>query len=475
MPMGHWQSRVSSRPTQSTVVALTLLIAWPVVTFGGVYPWTYVPLLAGATLFAAVVLVGARGQLDTVRPLFAPLLAVGAAIGIQTIPLPRPLLQALSPAVDQHLFEWDVAYSTAVTLGQSPWHALSLDPASTLLALLFYLVLAALLCAATVALSSGGVRRLLRNLLLLAALIAALAIVQDRTFNGKLWWFWTPLYGSANAFGPFVNRNHFAGWMVMAVFAGLGLLMSESAALTGGVRKGWRNRLLWLGSPDANRLTLMAGALMLMSVALVWPVSRSGIVGLVGASAVAIIWVGRTRTGVVHRLVAAGVCAMLLMVPLSRRGSELIAARFAETANFSGRVDTWRDSMVMARDFPVFGVGINAYSAGMRQYQSDRRDGHMAEAHNDYVELLASGGLLVTVPALFAAIRVLREIKRRVTEPATGHRYWLRVGAVIGLVGIGVQEAAEFSLQKPANAVLAVILMAIAMHRSSPRSLGGAT
>ena len=28
--------------------------------------------------------------------------------------------------------------------------------------------------------------------------------------------FWKPLHGG-NPFGPFINRNHFAGWMVMAL------------------------------------------------------------------------------------------------------------------------------------------------------------------------------------------------------------------------------------------------------------------
>jgi hypothetical protein len=37
-------------------------------------------------------------------------------------------------------------------------------------------------------------------------------------------------------------------------------------------------------------------------------------------------------------------------------------------------------------------------------------------------------------------------------------------GATLGLLGIAVQEMAEFSLQKPANAFLFVILLAIAMY-----------
>ena len=43
--------------------------------------------------------------------------------------------------------------------------------------------------------------------------------------------------------------------------------------------------------------------------------------------------------------------------------------------------------------------------------------------------------------------------------------YWLRIGAVVGLVAIGHQSIVDFSLQIPGNAVLFAALCAVALHR----------
>jgi hypothetical protein len=47
-------------------------------------------------------------------------------------------------------------------------------------------------------------------------------------------------------------------------------------------------------------------------------------------------------------------------------------------------------------------------------------------------------------------------------------RYWIRFGAATGLAAIAIQSAVEFSLQMPGNAVLFVVLCAIALHERVP-------
>jgi hypothetical protein len=41
----------------------------------------------------------------------------------------------------------------------------------------------------------------------------------------------------------------------------------------------------------------------------------------------------------------------------------------------------------------------------------------------------------------------------------------VRTGATLGLIGIGVQELSDFSLQMPGNALMFALLAAIAVHR----------
>jgi O-antigen ligase len=104
----------------------------------------------------------------------------------------------------------------------------------------------------------------------------------------------------------------------------------------------------------------------------------------------------------------------------------------------------------------------------MAVYQTAPRETLFVQAHNDYLQVLAEGGILVVVPALAALVLVIHGIWRRfrAREDETA-RYWLRAGAVAGLAAIAAQSLVEFSLQKPGNTVLFVVLLAVALHRPS--------
>jgi hypothetical protein len=75
---------------------------------------------------------------------------------------------------------------------------------------------------------------------------------------------------------------------------------------------------------------------------------------------------------------------------------------------------------------------------------------------------------MVAVPALLLAGLFVREVRRRFREgrdDRTG--YWIRLGAVTGLVAIAFQEIVEFSLQMPGNAALFTVLAAVAVRKAS--------
>jgi len=75
------------------------------------------------------------------------------------------------------------------------------------------------------------------------------------------------------------------------------------------------------------------------------------------------------------------------------------------------------------------------------------------------------------VPAHLLAGLFAREVRRRFRErrdDRTG--YWIRLGAVTGLVAIAFQEIVEFSLQMPGNAAFFTVLCAIAVRRASVKN-----
>src|SRR5262249_8938138 len=86
---------------------------------------------------------------------------------------------------------------------------------------------------------------------------------------------------------------------------------------------------------------------------------------------------------------------------------------------------------------------------------------------NDYLQIVAEGGLLISIPVLITIVIFVRDIRCRFKEaPKEGTTYWLRVGAAVGLISIAVQSLVDFSLQLPGNAALFVLIAATALHRS---------
>ncbi|MFP5378958.1 MAG: O-antigen ligase family protein [Vicinamibacteria bacterium] len=124
------------------------------------------------------------------------------------------------------------------------------------------------------------------------------------------------------------------------------------------------------------------------------------------------------------------------------------------------------DALRVAADFPLTGTGLNTFGIAMLRYQTVE-DGYLyIEAHNDYLHLLAEGGALLVLPALALVVVIVATIRRRFREGADDARaYWLRAGAVTGLLAIAFQSIFDFTLQMPGAAVMAVALAAVAMHR----------
>jgi O-antigen ligase len=142
-----------------------------------------------------------------------------------------------------------------------------------------------------------------------------------------------------------------------------------------------------------------------------------------------------------------------------------ITARVSETINLGlgGRQAIWRETWPMIKDFWLTGVGTGAYERAMIVYQQSPRVVYFNHAHNDYIQIAAEGGVLLAVPVLMIAVAGAWRIRRSLSGDRTAI-YWVRAGAVGGLIAVAVQSLWETGLRVPANALLFAVLAAIAMH-----------
>jgi O-antigen ligase len=91
-------------------------------------------------------------------------------------------------------------------------------------------------------------------------------------------------------------------------------------------------------------------------------------------------------------------------------------------------------------------------------------DFHLQQAHNDYLQLLAEGGVLVTLPVVATAWALFQRCRRGLRFDRGAAR-WIRGGAIVSILTIALQSLVEFSLQMPGNTALFIVLLAIVLHR----------
>jgi len=454
-------------------IALVLTaIAWGALAFGAVYPWGYWPLLLICAAVGVLSLLMVRAVVPGLGRVAAALAAVAAVVALQLVPLSAGTLASWSPTRDSLLKRYDVLYAMTAP---AAYHALSIDASATRIALACFVAFALAVIGVARLTSIAGASALVRGVVAFGALLAVFAIVQDLSLANRtgefhtvyIYGFWRDPYVN-KPFGPFINKNNYAGWMLMALPLAIGYLGAVLARLNRSVRSDWRSRLLAISSPGGAEAALVVLAALAMALSVIVSLSRSGMIAmaivLIGLAVVA----PAATTAPRQRLVRIAGAAALLLLATAWAGFGTIGDRFRDRADASmaGRLLAWQSAAHIIRDYPIAGVGANAFPAAMVTYQIADRDSFWEEAHNDYLQIVSEIGLVGAVLVAAAIVVIAVEVRKRFRDETTSTRsLWIRVGAVAGLCAIALQETVEFSLQIPANAVLFAVLIGLALHR----------
>jgi O-antigen ligase len=226
----------------------------------------------------------------------------------------------------------------------------------------------------------------------------------------------------------------------------------------------WRQRIAAMSSSDANRLLFASCALAVMVLSIVWTLSRSGITAFAVVTGLLSVLVSARFRGR-RRIVTVTLLVVIMAFAVSWKGPDTVYDWFSRTSTLEWRFELWRDTLAIIRDFRWFGTGLNTYGASTLIYPVTDPSRHAMEAHSDYVQILSEGGIVLAIAAAFVVLQTARAIRSAFAEAQTASLYWVRSGAALGLIAIAIQELTDFSLQMPGNAVLFVLLAAIAIHR----------
>jgi O-antigen ligase len=280
--------------------------------------------------------------------------------------------------------------------------------------------------------------------MIFAFLVSGLGILQQLTFNGKLYWFREMHYGGI-PFGPYVNRNHFAG------FAELVLPMALVPLLLGRVR---RERLVIVGILAIIPLS----ALMLSA-------SRGGIVS-VGAELAFLVLVLGLRRAAGRHLFAGGVVLLLAFVIVSWLGVNQILSRFSglqtlevtASKRASMRNGTWRIFL----DHPVLGTGLGTLQQVYPPYETLYDGKIVNHAHNDYLEVLAETGVVGGICCAWFIGTLFVAALRFLQSKDDSFANTLRLCGWTACCGLLVHSLVDFNLHIPANLLLFLLMSLLA-------------
>lgn len=278
----------------------------------------------------------------------------------------------------------------------------------------------------------------------LGLVVSVFGILQHLTFNGKLYWVRELTYGGI-PFGPYVNRNHFAG--LMEVLIPLALVP------------------LVLGKVRRERLVVVALCAIMPVTALFLSASRGGIVSLFVQFALLIFLLLRRR-GLAKRLLAVSAVLLAALMIVTWLGIGRILQRFSSLQTLEvtegKRAAMRRGAWHMFLDHPVAGTGLGTFQIVYPPYETLYDAKVVNHAHNDYLEALAETGVLGGLCcAWFLGVLLLKSFplfrQSDFSFPAA-----LQLSGIVACAGFLVHALVDFNFHIPSNLWLFLLMAHLA-------------
>jgi tetratricopeptide (TPR) repeat protein len=374
------------------------ILGFAPLAYGAVHPWAYYSI--GLTIaVTSLIMLGWLLYRTCVRPQelllipYPPLwwLAMGLVIltALQVYTWPQGLVARLSPQA------WEIR-ALGNGLGLADFIPLSLNPHVTWLeglklwpgVVLFYMLLYTL-----------DSRRKLQGMVGLILAVGLFEIFYGFWhFRSHLIWGWKNTYTGSRLCGTFINSNHLATFLAMAILLGFGLFlgMRETAPRLADNFSGWERIRRWSRSEHMEpqlRRSLLLVPLLLLAVGLIFTGSRGGMVSLLmGFALMALLILSRKwRRG--HIVIMVGFMGTALLYSLLL-GSEPVLGRFSDQ-NYDIRYQAMHGALAIFRQFPILGSGMGTFGDLFSQYQpANLINYYFLQTHSDWMQLLAETGLV---------------------------------------------------------------------------------
>ena len=448
--------------------SLMICVTAAVLAFGGTEPISFAAIeivllgTAAATLYTFK---------EFTRPKSMGIVAVPGAlialVAFQLLPLPAGVLRWLRP---------EPAVREAMPLQNAGinFFPLSIAPYLTRShALILVCCVIAFFFAWILGRERESRRRLMTWLVVLGAFEALYGLIQylsgwQRIFS------YVKKYNLEEATGTYINRNHYAGLLEMAIPFGLALVVYENSRLgrRGRPTKGIKG---FIAGENLSRVGLPLFATIVMIAGLIFSRSRMGILAGTSSLAIMAIFSGLHRRTALWLAALVTICAALLVLWI---GAGNAFGRFGDigqeySSGDESRVSIWKDTARLIGGHPLFGSGLGTFPVAFTAVQRTFLGKFVNHAHNDYLELANDVGI-PGATLLFGSIGVV--VARLARTTLYGEGSFERTAALACVASIGailLHSLTDFNLYIPANAlVLSTILgMGVAITSTCGRGM----
>ncbi len=268
-------------------------------------------------------------------------------------------------------------------------------------------------------------------------------------------------------YGQFINVNHFAFLMEMTLGVLAGLIIG------GGIESrrrpvAWAIALsLWLALVFTNsRGGVISMFSLVLFIAFVTANQKFG--RRTNDSSRRSGWLFNYGGRAMRSAAALAALGLILMVAVVWVGGDSVVSRMEtvsgevsfDTADKIRRIEIWRATWPLIKDHPFAGVGFGGYWTAMPRYFKGSGEWSLQQAHNDYLEIVASGGLIGALLFLWFIVSV---VLAAVKSGGSRDRFYRasRLGALAGLVAVAVHSFVDFGLHTTINGIVFVILIVI--------------
>ena len=474
--MNEKNAHTSGVMKQAAFYLFLFTLLFSPLAFGTVEAWSYLVMESAICVSALLLVFSAKNAPFYRAPGLAALMAVNAFLLFQLLPLPPGVVKLISP----------VAYAfhqnTALVTGETAWMSLTIYPRATVMELLRFSAYTVFYVAAVQFFTNSLLLK--KTVAVIAGFAAVLSLITiigfvTRSLNyplphDKIFWVRELTHGGTPV-GPYVNRNHYAGLMVMVFPMVLALFLAYRPMVS---KISFKRKIAdFLSQKRVNHHLFYGTAAVLIGTSVFLSLSRGGIISLsvsmIIFSALLIFRIRQKKAGYFI-----GVVVLLVLLLTGSSGWDSIYQRFENLRAPSGEINLnrfvyWKDSIDIIGDFTLAGTGTGTFEKIYPLYRTDPGEQVLEHAHSDYLEFLSTGGIVLPALMGWCLFSILFSAARTFAKRREWYCLLLFTGCATSVSAILLHSLVDFNMQVGANGLYFFLVLALAVSSATTRMRPG--